>query len=82
MKPNLKISRLVPRRDGGQGRFPVKFPDLSWQSIADAMDTSPEWICRIMNGRARPSMRLAIRLSAYLGITLEQLNGLYRRRRK
>lgn len=78
----LVISPKVPRRTTGvSGARPPNFPDLNWQVVGRAIGASPTWIGRIMNGTHRPSMDLAVKLSAYLGITLDQINSLYRPKR-
>lgn len=75
----LEPSDLVPRRIvGSVGRKPPKYPELNFQVVGPAIGISPTYVGRILNGISRPSMQVAEKLSAYMGWTLDQVNGLYK----
>jgi hypothetical protein len=79
----LKVSSLVPRRSSSTpGRRPTNYPDLNYQLIADSLKLDPTYIGRIMSGYQRPSLKVAERLAAYMGWTIDQVAGLYKDKMK
>jgi DNA-binding XRE family transcriptional regulator len=78
MAKPAEIPKIVPRRiDGTQGRRPPNYPDLNFRTIARAVGVASTFIGRIMNGRARASLKTATKLAAFLGWPLERVAGLY-----
>jgi Helix-turn-helix len=76
--PTSDAARTVPRRiDGTQGRRPPNYPDLNFRTIGRVIGVSGTFVGRIMNGRARASLKTAQKLAGYLGWTLDRVAGLY-----
>lgn len=76
----LNSSALISRRaPGSVGRRPPNYPDLNFQTIGEALNISPTYVGRILNGVSQPSMRVAERLAALMGWSIDQVNGLYKR---
>jgi len=59
MKNNIRIERAIL--------------DISQQQLADAVGVSRQTIYAIENGKFIPSTELALKLSAYLGKTVNEL---------
>jgi hypothetical protein len=81
MKKNLAVSLpspLVPRRAPARGgRRPPYYPDLNFGEIGRTLGLSGTYVGRVLNGFARPSLDVAVRLAALMGWTVEQVNALY-----
>jgi len=71
-------SAIVPRRGVKAGRRPNAYPDLDYQVVSAALGVHPTWLGRVLNGRFRPSMEMASKLAAYMGWSLDQVNGFYK----
>lgn len=77
------MSATVPRRAAGtRGCKPPNYPDLNFQQIGAALRISPTYVGRILNGVSQPSMRVAERMAAYMGWSIDQLNALYKRKKQ
>jgi transcriptional regulator with XRE-family HTH domain len=46
---------------------------LEQTRVADALDVSARWLGLVLNGKQRPSDELALKLSDYLGVPVEEL---------
>lgn len=83
-QPGLKPSALVPRRligaPSNRGRRSPNYPNLNFQAIGRALGVAGTYVGRILNGRSRPSLRIAEKLAGYMGCSIDQINALYKRR--
>ena len=75
----VQVTAIVPTRTfGTRGPEPKNYPNLNFSAIGRDLSVSHNYIGRVLNGHVRPSMRMAGKISASLGITIDDINRMYR----
>jgi DNA-binding XRE family transcriptional regulator len=73
-RPNSEVPRRAP---GTPGMRCLAYPDLDLQLLGRVLGLSSTYVGRILNGRSRPSMRVAQEIAELMGWTIDQVNRLY-----
>jgi transcriptional regulator with XRE-family HTH domain len=72
-------SLVLKRPQGTSGRRSRLYPELNLRELAHRAEVDPSYFGRVLSGKQRPSLPVAQRIAAVLGVPIEEIAAIPRK---